>query len=240
MNHSDRSLCRLPKRFHLSVRMLLAFVLVIGLAMAWMVHLAREERNAVFAIEKIGGKVHYDWDSRVASTIPPPSAWWPRWLANWTGLDFESHVVSVNLSKGESDATLVLVRRLKRLVNLNLNQSDVTDASLSHLKGSTSLRGLWLNNNRITDAGLVHLRDLTNLQGLYLGATGITDVGLAHLEDLTNLTELSLHTTKVTDAGLAHLRRMTKLKTLYLRGAPVTDKGLEDLKKSLPSVHIHK
>jgi internalin A len=161
--------------------MMLALVLVIGCGLSWMVHLAHVERDAVAAIQKIGGTVHYDWESQVRSPNPPPNPWWPRWLADRTGLDFESHVVSVNLSKRESDAALVQFGQLKRLVNLNLNQSDVTDASLSHLKGLTSLRGLWLDNNRTTDAGLAHLSGLTNLQGLYLGRTGVTDTGLAYL-----------------------------------------------------------
>jgi hypothetical protein len=38
---------------------------------------------------------------------------------------------------------MVQVGRLDRLVNLNLNQSEVTDASLAHLKGLTNLHGLW-------------------------------------------------------------------------------------------------
>lgn len=218
--------------------MLLALILVIASGLGWVVHLAHVERDAVVAIEKIGGKVRDDRDSRVGPSNPPPKQSWPRGLLARAGLDLDGHVVSVNLSKGEADAVMDEVGRIDRLVNLNLNQSDVTDASLAHLKGLTNLRGLWLNNDRITDAGLVHLKGLTGLQGLYLGCTGITDSGLAHLEGLTNLTELSIHTTKVTDSGLVHLRRMTKLRTLRIRSTAVTDAGLEDLKTFLPRISI--
>jgi hypothetical protein len=219
--------------------MLMAFVLVIGCGLGWMVHRAHVERDVIAAIVKVRGNVYYDVDWRFVSSSPPAIPWWSRWLADHTGLDFSGHVVSVNLSRvnlsrGKSDAVLAQVGRLNRIVNLNLNRSDVTDASLSHLKGLPSLRGLWLNNNRISDAGLVHLKGLTNLQALCLGYTGITDAGLAHLEGMTNLTELDLRSTKVTDAGLVHLRRMTKLKKLQLHGTGVTKAGVEELMKALP------
>jgi hypothetical protein len=220
--------------------MLLSLILVIGCGLGWLVHLAQVELDAVVAIEKIGGKVRDDRDPRVGPSYPPPNQSWPRSLSARAGLDLDGHVISVNLSKGEADAVMAQVGRLDRLVNLNLNHSDVNDASLAHLRGLTSLRGLWLNNDRITDAGLVHLKRLTGLQGLYLGCTLITDSGLAHLEGLTNLTELSIHTTKVTDSGLVHLRRMTKLRTLRMRGTAVTDAGLEDLKTFLPGISIVK
>ena len=220
--------------------MLLSIILVIGCGLGWVVHLAHVERDAVVAIEKIGGKAHDDRDSRVRPSYLRPNQSWLRWLSARAGLDLDGHVVSVNLSKGEADAVMAQVGRLDRLVNLNLNQSDVTDASLAHLKGLTNLHGLWLNNDRITDDGLVHLKGLTGLRGLYLGCTGITDSGLAQLEGLTNLTEFSIHTTKVTDAGLVHLRRMTKLRALRIRGTAVTDAGLEDLKTFLPGISIIK
>ena len=66
---------------------------------------------------------------------------------------------------------------------------------------------LDLINTQVTDAGLVHLSGLTSLRELYLGDTQITDAGLAHLRGLTSLRELDLINTQVTDAGVASLEQ---------------------------------
>ena len=42
-----------------------------------------------------------------------------------------------------------------------------------------------LNNTQITDAGLEHLKGLTSLEELLLAATQITDAGLEHLKGMT-------------------------------------------------------
>ena len=63
-----------------------------------------------------------------------------------------------------------------------------------------------LDNTQITDVGLVHLKDLANLQKLNLNRTEITDAGLSHLKKLTNLQTLFLKDTKVTDAGIPELQ----------------------------------
>ena len=64
-----------------------------------------------------------------------------------------------------------------------------------------------LMNTQITDAGLVHLKELTELQTLFLGDTQITDAKLVRLKGLNNLQELYLTGTKVTDAGVADLKK---------------------------------
>jgi hypothetical protein len=98
MNRPDSPLHRQPKRFRLSLRMLLSIIMVIGFGLGWVVHLAHVERDAVVAIEKIEGKVHDDRDSRVRPSYPPPSQAWPRWLSARAGSDLDGHAVSVNLS----------------------------------------------------------------------------------------------------------------------------------------------
>ena len=47
----------------LSLRGLLLVVLAIGLWLGWIVHKARQQREAVAALQKFGGFVHYDWES---------------------------------------------------------------------------------------------------------------------------------------------------------------------------------
>ena len=46
----------------------------------------------------------------------------------------------------------------------------------------TSLTILYLNDTDVTDAGLEHLKKLTNLDILHLGGTNVTDAGIADLK----------------------------------------------------------
>ena len=59
----------------------------------------------------------------------------------------------------------------KRIVLVDLVETDVVDADLVFLKGMTHLRTLYLNGTRVTDAGLQHLKGLASLETLRLGAS---------------------------------------------------------------------
>jgi hypothetical protein len=121
---------------------------------------------------------------------------------------------------------------------LNLENTNVTDASLVHLSGLKKLKRLVLENTGVTDTGLSHVSTLTSLQGLNLEATHITDAGLPKLENLTLLQELSLNKTRVSDDGLRHLWVHTGLISLDLRNTDVTESGVADLKSRLPNCKV--
>lgn len=97
---------------------------------------------------------------------------------------------------------------------------------------------LDLEGTQVTDAGLAHLKGLTNLKSLDLYYTRVTDAGLVHLKGLKNLEWLRLEGTQVTDAGLVHLKGLTKLQTLSLYSTQVTPEGVKDLQQALPNCKI--
>jgi len=72
---------------------------------------------------------------------------------------------------------------------------------------SVDVNRVYLDNTQITDAELAHLRGLTHLQRLSLDGTQVTDAGLRHLKGLTYLTVLVLSGTKVTDVGAERLQQ---------------------------------
>src|SRR5262249_12679584 len=130
-----------------------------------------EERQAVAAIEKLGGKVTRD----EASPGKP--------------------VVKVDLSlSGVTDAGLAPVQGLRRLQALALSGTKVRDAGLGHLRGLQALRVLNLLHTGVTDAGLARLQGLAQLREPYLGGMGnrVTDAGLARLRGLDRLQILFL------------------------------------------------
>jgi len=125
----------------------------------------------------------------------------------------------------------------QRIQGLQLSDS-ASDDDLVHLKELKGLRELNLWQSQVTDAGLAHLKELKGLQTLSLSWTPVTDAGLVYLKELKGLRELYLYATPVTDAGLAHLKELTGLQFLGLRLTNVTDAGISELKKSLPNVRV--
>ena len=60
-------------------------------------------------------------------------------------------------------------------------------AGLAHLSQLKRIKNLDLSNTQITDADLAHLANLTNLEELQLVCTPVSNAGLAHLAKLTKL-----------------------------------------------------
>jgi len=138
-------------RPRLSVRALMAVVLVLAVWLGWYLHTVRTQQAAVRAIKEAGGWVAYDWDwanydPNITSYQGKPRA--PKWLSNLVGVDYVANVGQVSLVSGNSkkadDRTLESVSRLSRLKSLWLDGSAVTDAGMVHLKGNSCLSGrIW-------------------------------------------------------------------------------------------------
>ena len=232
-----------PKRRLLQFRLrtLLIAILVLSLPLSWFavrMERARRQRETVKAIERIGGRVEYDYmvdknGLHIMNAQPPG----PVWLRALLGNDFFSDVVTVNLSFICSDSDLACCSSPTTFKRLLLVHAPITDAGLERIAEFTSLQGLSLHGTKITDGGLEYLRRLPELEGLNLQGTSVTDTGLEHLQVLTGLKELSLEGTKVTDAGIVRLRKLPKLELLILDGTEVTDDGLQAI-KGLPSLQF--
>ena len=211
-------------RFQFSIRSLLVVVVVVAIPCSWMaveMKKAREQKEVVEAIKKMGGSVYHDWEVNQTNASPPapakPQPPGAAWLRSIVGDDFFANVEGMLLYR-----------------------TQVTDAGLANLAGLTQLRKLGLDDTKVTGAGLAHLAGLTQLQTLSLGRTEVTDAGLENLQGLTGLQVLSLDDTQITDAGLAHLRGLTALQTLYLHDMKVTDAGVKKLQEALPNSKIER
>jgi hypothetical protein len=181
--------------FQFRLRSLFILTTLVAIACSWLaVEMQNERRQwaAAKAIEKIGGKVQSE----------------PTWLGKLLRDDSLVWVTYVDLAGEETtNDVLVHLQGLKRLQDLWLDHSGVTDAGLVHLLTLGQLQVLVLDNTEVTDAGLVHLQGLKQLQGLRLESTKVTDRGLVHLQGLKQLQYLSLDNTKVTDQGVKRLQQ---------------------------------
>ncbi|MCE9552953.1 MAG: hypothetical protein K8T91_06195 [Planctomycetes bacterium] len=169
-------------RFQFRLRTILILTTIIAVWIGWWSYKARQQREVVRVVTRLGGFVTYDFmvdqSGQLVANAPPT-------IPTWLDVDYFSNVVRVNL-----DGT------------------DVTDADLEHLKCLAEMRWLNLFNTKITDAGLENLKGLSKLERLELGSAAyVTDAGLEHLKGLTQLRGVYLGGTQISDQGEARLRR---------------------------------
>ena len=126
-------------RRYLTFSLRTLFVLTTALAV-WLgvvVNRAREQREAVKAIEQCGGHVTYDWQFHDLKNWPhlpvlrPPG---PAWLRRLIGDDFFQNVVEIEYSphfppEGSQDIDLIphfqKLRRLKKVIAVPSNSQDL-------------------------------------------------------------------------------------------------------------------
>ena len=204
------------------LRTLLIAVLVLSLPLSWFavrMEKARRQREAVAAIRRLGGRVHYETMSSA-----------PEWARDVLGVHSFLDIAIASPTAAFGDEEAKCLADLPDIKGLQLGDVQITDAGLENLRGLTHLWKLYLNNMEITGTGLKHLKELPGLRMLVFVGTPVTDSGLQHLRGLTSLETLVLFNTEITDAGLANLRELPGLKRLSLRGPNITDAGLEHLK----------
>lgn len=120
-------------------------------------------------------------------------------------VDGEKHIT---LTGWDGDSYAMLDQHPETIL-LQMANSDVTDQTLTYLRGMANLRELDLNDSQVTDEGVAELAKLTALEVIRLRGTRITDVGLRE-----------------------HLSRLPRLKRLDLRGTSVTAEALEEWKSA--------
>jgi Leucine rich repeat/Leucine Rich repeat len=240
---SSQRFRRWRRYLRITVRGLIALVVVMALGLAWEAHRTRIQRRAVATIRAADGSVKYDWQWRDGEPVPdgkPPA---PPQIVELIGVDHFGSVKAVELfprsrpvrnfsaeDRANLDSALDSIKTLRQVEHVNLLASRVNDGELAKLNGVKTMNHLDLNWTAIGDAGLEQLAGLPNLTRLCLHRASITDAGLVHLKKFPKLTRLYLGYTRVTDAGLVHLAGLSGLSNLDLSGTVVSDLGLAHLK----------
>jgi hypothetical protein len=221
-------------------------VLVFGLWLGWRVNKAREQREAVAAVAKYGGWVHYDHEFVNGKLTPGGKPWAPRWLRRRIGDEFFQEVRQASLVYDDStgkryDATnvkacddvLARVSGLPGLKVLMLKETQATDEGLRQVGAMKGLEELFVwDAVSVTDAGVAHLAGLGRLKNVHISKSKITDESLAVLSGLPRMEKLSLQNNHFSDAGLARLKGKGRLKMLAigLGDFRVTDAGVAALR----------
>jgi len=182
---------RKPRRSRLRRSVVILGMSLLALALTpilWKLHQARQEAQAVAALDRFLGAIVFD-DGMifVGTTIKPCK---PHWTTKVFGADLTRHVVGFSLD-------LIFPRERKAF----------DDAMLAHVVKLPYLRRVFLRGCAITDEGLKVFRNAEQVEVLYLSYVDVSDQGLSYLRECPHLKELNLLETNVTPAGVAEFRQ---------------------------------
>ena len=125
---------------------------LVSLGMIWFavrMKRAPEQKAVVEEIEKLGGEVMYDYEvdasgNPIDGAVPPG----PVWIRNLLGKDFFANVHKARFRLGVNDAALRHLSELTHFHQLSASGTEVTDASLEHLKALTQDENGWTSAKR--------------------------------------------------------------------------------------------
>jgi len=233
-------------RFQFSLRSLVVLVVAVAVPCCWLATIiqeAEEQKRAVEAIERAGGRIFFDNQvrddmGRLKGEKEPPA---PLWFRKLVGDDFYRDAVAVDLlcSAVDDERSVEHLKSLTKLEALTLAGTKSSDTALEHITGLRNLKYLVLRNTQVTDNGLKHLKGLADLGSLELYRPQVTDDGLAHLKGHVRLWLLVLNCPQVTDDGVVHLKGLSNLKALSVSDTQVTSEGIKELEEALPECEIH-
>ena len=233
-------------RFQFRLRTLLVLTVVVALPCSWLgleMKRAKQQRDAVAAIRRLGGNAIHDREFDVTASddgdllvclaqINPPA---PLWLRTLVGNDFFTTVDHVTLRVEHAGARALSPEELHDLRDLldgkpvHRARITFTDAGLEYIRCLKQVKKLDLSGTQVTDERLELVRGLSELQELNLSGTRVTDAALEHIVGLAALASLDLSGTDVTGASLDCLNRLPNLRVLSLDNTGVTNRAMEKL-----------
>lgn len=130
-----------------------------------------------------------------------------------------------------TDDSIKDVALLTNIVELDLEDSDLTDKGAQLLRSLTEMRKLNMGNTLVTARGLSFLPAMKKLTWLRVSRCKLGDAVAPQLDTLTTLESLDLCGTQITDKTMPHLSRLVRLKDLNLRRNNISNRGINSLIK---------
>lgn len=229
-----------PLRRYLTFSLRTLFILLTALAV-WLgvaVNRAREQREAVEAIEAAGGEVRYDWQFRRIGGIrvfdrsgrDGPTA--PTWLRQTIGDDFFQEVKEAWFFENATEEAFLALSHLPSLQHAGF-------ISGMHVGFGPLFRASYTPHADIHDEHIKPLSRLVMLESLDLSGTSITDKALTYLTALPRLRSLNLQGTNITRASIQTLQCCNTLRELDVAGTAIADaRSMKQLQRALPQCNV--
>jgi len=126
---------------------------------------------------------------------------WPTFARKLQWLDLGFTQVSDSIFLSETERPWDVVR-------LNLELTNVSDASMPVIAAMPSLTELDLTQTKITDEGIASLAKHPSLRKLWIGGTQISDRSVAILSTIPKLDQLQYEDSAITEQGYSTLVRL--------------------------------
>ena len=194
---------RRPVGLRFTLRLLLAAMAALCIALGWWTQRARRQARIVAGIVKTYGTVTYDFEPQLTPKMYRRRSPLPAWLVERLGEDFFHSVVRAHV-RGEVD--LAQVSELTAITDLTIWKEDLTDETLLPIARLRGLKRLVIQSDKHQ-----------GLPGDYPDTTRITDGSLAGIAALPKLEEVYLDGTHFTAAGISELARSNSLRKVYVR-----------------------
>ena len=195
----------------LTLRTLFVVLTLVTLPAGYYVSLCQQQKRAVAEIERLGGRVAYDYpyerrrlrNSNILAEVrmSAPS----NWIARTCGPDFVHSIVEIRGFK-----ETYTPNHTSRFANFDIHRenvpfSDDTDEALKCIRG-IKVDVLDLNRTSVSTSGIAELRYVRRFDTLSLWGTSITDDALDHLRSIPGLSRVHLYETAVTENAMRELQ----------------------------------
>lgn len=131
--------------------------------------------------------------------------------------------------------------RFPNLKSASFSGTNLNDEGLLHLSNCSGIENLNLQETEITNAGMHYLKKLKKLKSLRLKDNPqLTNACISDLAELENLLDLQIHETGITEEGLRKLTVLENLETLIIDiwENNYTFEGLLKIASEIPNCNI--
>jgi Leucine-rich repeat (LRR) protein len=132
---------------------------------------------------------------------------------------------------GVNSSNISKIARLKRLVALNIKNSDFDSAGAKHIAKLSNLIQLNIAYNRLRTTGAKHIAKLKSLTQLDISGNGLNVAGAEHIAKLSNLIQLNISYNRICDAGAEHIAKLSNLIQLNIGSNDLGVIGAEHIAK---------
>jgi hypothetical protein len=179
------------------LRTLLVLVTACCLGLGWLMpYRAVEQRRLAKMIERQGGTVGYDFESKAITMGPIIGPLIPQFVVDFLGVDFFHSVVRVEV---RDPSILGELHRLHRLETLSVVGDSLSDDDLEPLSRLESLQCLIITSNhgapvptQVGDSTLDRIAHLPALKVATINGAGFTATGLESLFRSRSLRSLDI------------------------------------------------
>ena len=220
-----------PRRrwLRLSVRGLIALVLVAGVGLGWMTYSLRGRRAALLGIEAAGGKSYHGGNARAT----PADRWSARagravrdWAESWLGPGMVDDVEAVAFEGPATADDLAQLVWFTHLKKITLEDTNRVGDGWRHLRGHPELTELVL-------------RYYPEMTTPVTDGPGVDDAALREVGQIDSLTSLEVYDPTATAEGYAALAGLTELEDFALYGGDgPDDAGAARMLAGLPALRM--